>query len=224
MILGIPIPYTDKKFYLNQNYINWIQNAGYDSVLILPNTPQKILDLVQGIVIPGGVDTDPVLFNEANYNSIDCNPSLDLFQIKMLDYFTEKKIPIFGVCRGHQLIYRYFKRKFPTDNLLSKMVYLQDIRGHQEKVYAKLVHEVCHFPSGNLMKVNSLHHQGILIDSGNAHLISDLVKIEYFSNHGMEKNVLLVEGLFYKDYNIRTVQWHPEGINQIELLKEFFIE
>ncbi len=75
MILGITIPYTDKKYYLNQNYINWIQNAGYESVLILPNTSQKILDLVEGIVIPGGVDTDPTIFNESNYNSVDCNPS-----------------------------------------------------------------------------------------------------------------------------------------------------
>jgi len=222
MILGITIPYTDKKYYLNQNYINWIQNAGYESVLILPNTSQKILDLVEGIVIPGGVDTDPTIFNESNYNSVDCNPSLDLFQIKMIDYCILNKIPIFGVCRGHQLIYRYFKSKFPDDALLNKMIYLQDIKGHQEKFYTKLVHEVCHFSSGNLSKVNSLHHQGILIESSNAHLISELVKIEYFSNHNMEKNILLVEGLFYKDYNIRTVQWHPEGLNQIELIKDFF--
>jgi putative glutamine amidotransferase len=223
MIIGIPIPYTEKQYYLNQNYINWIQNSGYDSVLILPNTPQKILNLVDGFIIPGGVDTDPTLFNESNYNSVECNPSLDLFQIKIIDYAIEKKLSIFGVCRGHQLIYRYFKKKFPNDELLSKMFYLQDIKGHQEKVYAKLVHEVCHFTSGNLLKVNSLHHQGVLIPSENAHLISDLVKIEYLSNHNMEKNILLVEGLFYDKYKIRTVQWHPEGLNQIELLKDFFI-
>lgn len=224
MIIGIPIPFDTKRYYLNSHYAKWIKNAGYEISLIMPdNTLEKYQ--YDGFIIPGGSDIDPTLFNEKNISSFNCMPQLDMFQMRILTYSIEHKIPVFGVCRGHQLIYKYLKNKYPNDILFSNMIYEQDIRGHDTiKYYEKLSHNVMIVESNSFLDVNSLHHQGFFVNK-TQFFLKTIGQVTHISEYKYKPDFYLVEGMYYnvEGCRMKSVQWHPEGLNQIDLLQNFFI-
>ena len=152
---------------------------------------------IDGILLTGGNDLSSIASNELSQQR-------DQFELKLVDYGIKNHIPIFGVCRGMQLIAEYFGCKFKQiENhvaLKHKLIISQE---SEYKVYLN-----------NLNKVNSYHNYGIL-NCNNDLLVSAK----------SEDNI--IEAFEHKKYKIFAQMWHSERENpfvknELDLIKEFF--
>ena len=152
---------------------------------------------IDGLIIPGGVDIDPSYYNEENNACEDINPRLDAYEIKALEEAVKLKIPVLGICRGHQLINVFFKGTLYQNIFCCDFHkrYKDKDRVHCTKVDPKgFVYDVY---KNEKICVNSAHHQAIK-DLG-----EDLIPVQY-SEEG------LIEAIQHKYLPIFGVQWHPE--------------
>jgi putative glutamine amidotransferase len=162
------------------------------------NDPKAFLDSVgiQGIILSGG-------------DNIGDFPDRDKTEIKLLDYGIKHTIPIFGVCRGMQVINKYFGGTI-SKNLTSSHVG----KPHEIDIINPNISE---YLKTKLVKVNS-YHNNIITEND---LGNDL-KIFAKSIHDNS-----VEGFFHKQYKIIGVMWHPErhsNQNPEFVLKQTFLD
>ena len=150
----------------SQNYVDWIED---DNTVILDayriSNTDSILALADGIIITGGEDINPLLYNDTSNLKVcgDIDHRRDTLEKKLFDYAFENKIPLIGVCRGMQMI-----------NVASGGTLYGDIpseigmevihRNNGEVMHEIVVTESCPliFPEGqDTFMVNSWHHQGL---------------------------------------------------------------
>lgn len=110
MNLAIPInPGREAKYDINMAYPDYISDAGYNPVLINPgNNLKEMAEMLDGLVLPGGIDIDPIHYGDNNWGSFYCNPDKDKFERELMWAFMIAGKPIFGICRGFQLIAREY--------------------------------------------------------------------------------------------------------------------
>lgn len=60
------------------------------------------------LLLPGGGDLDPALWNEPDLGSRTPDPFLDKTQLSLLHAFVTAGKPVLGICRGLQVINVYF--------------------------------------------------------------------------------------------------------------------
>jgi len=71
---------------------------------------QQWLDACDGLVLSGGIDMHPTLYDEniqANMGLSKFDYGRDLKELLIIDYMMKQKKPILGICRGHQLLAVY---------------------------------------------------------------------------------------------------------------------
>ena len=152
----------------------------------LPNHVRNIED-ADLVIFPGGADINPEIYGEGNVASYAINKVRDKQEIDIYHRAVKFGKKMLGVCRGHQLLMALNGGKL-----------IQDIKCHPgyhdlEIFYPDLV---------PLSNVNSLHHQGISVES-------------------VPKKFLVTsafDGVVESAHSelITTVQWHPEfmGISE----------
>ena len=94
---------------LNEDYHRSVIAAGSVPVLIPPTPdvttlPQQ-LALVDGLLLAGGQDVDPLRYGESPV--VECGPPSpvrDAFEFAALDLALAGGLPVFGICRGLQLL------------------------------------------------------------------------------------------------------------------------
>ena len=145
------------------------------------------IDSLDGLVIPGGPDINPGRYDEDNYACEGIRNSLDRIQFTVLDVFVRTGKPVYGICRGMQLINVYFNG---TLN--------QDIPGHRSGT-----HEVvnirgtwCFDIFGETIETNTSHHQSV------KRLGDGLVECAYSGD--------TIEAVRHSKLPIFGTQWHPE--------------
>ncbi len=215
-------------YVLGRNYVKGIAKAGGNPV-ILPcfgeeDNIQDIAETLDGLLLSGGVDIDPLLFGEEPHPKVGrIDPVRDLYEKTLIDLIIERKKPILGICRGCQEL-----------NLFMGGSIFQDLDSQRD---GELIKHIQNAPrwhpthsisveNGFLLtkiypdlkgKVNSFHHQAIKDPAPD-------FKISCFSPDGV------VEAIEYqKDQFIIGVQWHPEHLWEgdpasLELFKIFVEE
>lgn len=98
-----------ERSYVNDDYIKSVIKAGGIPVIIpLIKSEKDIkeqLDMVDGIIISGGHDVNPLLYGEEPSQKLGgILPKRDDFDINLIRLAMEAKKPILGICRGHQLL------------------------------------------------------------------------------------------------------------------------
>lgn len=182
MKIAIPLGPEDKTFKLNIAYIDYISQAGYDPLAILPqNDPMEIAGLCDGLILPGGKDIDPIFYGESNWGSFWADSDKDDFERKLFWAFINYHKPIFGICRGFQLIAREYIKAMASEPVTpaseeligDRLVFQQDIRGHDcagsFNLYRNRPHHYVRAREDmlygseekhvQLLPVNSMHHQ-----------------------------------------------------------------
>jgi putative glutamine amidotransferase len=95
---------------LANNYIAAIQTAGAMAVMIAPDPelerdPDQILDLIDGLILAGGSDIDPVNYGtERDPMTVGTVPARDASELALTRRAWERDMPLLGICRGMQLI------------------------------------------------------------------------------------------------------------------------
>ena len=61
MKIGVPAATSKTQYYINKAYVQYVLEAGFQPVVIVPGSnDETMLDMVEGLLLPGGVDIDPI--------------------------------------------------------------------------------------------------------------------------------------------------------------------
>lgn len=95
---------------LNQNYADNICRVGGIPLLAVNNDcAEEYADLADGLLLSGGKDVAPALYGEElKYDFVITDPLRDDLEWKLIKAFVDRKKPIFGICRGVQVLNAYF--------------------------------------------------------------------------------------------------------------------
>ena len=196
------------KLYVNMAYIRALVDAGATPLPIPvtddPARAAEYIDLIDGLLIPGGQDMVPALYGEDPLPQVTYMlESQDLMEMELLRLAEKKGIPVFGICRGLQLMNVTFGGGMIQDIYAEKRATIshkQDIHIRSQATHsAKLL-------EGSLMEellgkeplgVNSYHHQAI--DPVAPGFVASAVAADG-----------IVEAIEKREKNIFAVQWHPE--------------
>jgi putative glutamine amidotransferase len=192
-------------------YSNSVEAAG-GVPLILPLTTDAsalacMLECVDGLIIPGGIDVAPALFGQEPHPNLGkVNPDLDTFHLALTRLAVAAKKPLLGICRGAQVInvalggtlYQDIPALFPDSTLC-----------HMQKTLSyDTDHEVSITPGSRLydifgpgIAINSRHHQSIM-DPGKGIVITGRAPDG------------VVEAAEHTSLPIDLIQWHPELLMQ----------
>ena len=155
------------------DYVTSVEQSGARArVLEVSESPRKVLEEVDGILLTGGGDIDPVFYGEDRHSSVeDAEPGRDEFEIDLARRAMAADVPLLAICRGSQVL-----------NVAAGGTLVQDI---PSSVESELVHRVpepknadCHAISivrGSRLaaalgetvaascscRVNSRHHQSV---------------------------------------------------------------
>lgn len=246
MRIGIPMSSSKTQFFINQAYVEYVVKSGLTPVLFSPmNDVQDIVaNSIDGLLLPGGIDIDPIYYGEDNYSSFSTDPEKDEFERHVFHLSREKGIPILGICRGFQLIVREYLLFNPE---LEKFMEFQQHISHHNQVDGQQLnrnvfqHFVNFIPKNlygnddsnvNSMPVNSMHHQCLIINF----LKTNVIGVKNFrmaawtkrgiKNEKKTENEFVCEAFKVIKWGARilAVQWHPEELMDINLLVNFFLK
>ncbi len=186
--------------------------AGARAVRLTPsNYHQHDKESFHGIVIGGGSDINPELYEGDNSGLSKLDPERDEFEIEMIEHALKTSLPILGICRGAQLI----------NVVLGGSLY-SDIRVLRERTSnwrTPLPRKTAVISQDGIVKttmkssriaINSLHSQAIdRLGDGLRVVARDLDNfVQAFESTG--------------DHFIIGTQWHPEYLIYIGRQLELF--
>jgi len=101
--------HTGSTTWLHDSYYRAVEKVGGTPILLPPLYPgpamERLLPVLDGLLLSGGGDVDPCYFGEEPLpNTGLITPDRDLFEITLTRRALAKGIPIFGICRGMQVL------------------------------------------------------------------------------------------------------------------------
>jgi putative glutamine amidotransferase len=199
------------KYGQNRSYVRAIEEAGGVPLLIPPQSSiDELFGVLDGILFTGGGDLEPTLYDIENRGSEGVDTDRDALELALARRAADAGLPIFGICRGQQLI-----------NVALDGGLLQDVGEHQQGAPREAAtHEVEVVPGslladtiGERVEVNTFHHQVV-----DPERIGRGLKVSAFSADGQR----FIEGLESVDGKIIAVQWHPEDMTDKEWARGLF--
>ena len=214
------------KEFVNRSYVDSIiRSKGVPFIMPITEDEEiikKMAENVDGIIMTEGVDVHPFRFNEEPIEKIGTiSAERDDFDFKLMKYAVEMNKPIFGICRGIQVINVYFGgtliQDIPTQRN-TNILHSQTSEYHTATHKIQIVKDsIIYDMLGESSEVNSFHHQAI------DKLAKDF-KVTAAAKDG------IVEAIEYKkkDSFILAVQWHPELMSaksvKMQNLFDMFVE
>lgn len=234
MKIALTLNKRDITSAINNRYLEYVHNANMQPIAFDQQTPVEIICLMcDGLLLKGGSDLDPIYYGYNNSSSLDIDPELDEFERQLFWGFVNLAKPVFGVCRGFQLIFRELALQRTEQNRIHGFKFVQHMDGHNQvhkdvkRRYA--YHYVEYFPQlydlrdrsrgKSFLAVNSMHHQGVQKDTGKGskQFNRDQSPITPLAWSGST-----LEAFACVDNRVLAVQWHPEELNDVDLLKNVF--
>lgn len=212
-IIGITACQQDQKIYkTNNTYVRAVVRAGGIPVLLptaisLPDC-DRIAELVDGLLVPGGEDMAPQYFGEQPPKEVTCiDRELDEFELKLIRKVSDQGKPMLCICRGCQVVNVAFGgtlyQDIPTQ--------CPQAHGHYQDTASRSegYHTVTVLPGTVLaaalgkvrLLTNSYHHQAVKEPAPG------------FSVSAKTEDGI-IEGIENAEGSILGVQWHPECMEE----------
>ena len=214
-VIGICGAYhtEEETVLIKETYTNAILRWGGLPV-VLPEvtdkeTIERYLDVIDGLLLSGGGDIEASIFGEEKLpESGEPNLKRDAFELSITPLAVERQMPVFGICRGMQVL----------NVALGGTIY-QDIpvqlgipceKHRQEKPYSAPYHEVLLERNGLFASIvgsdsvmtNSMHHQSLKD-------IAESLVVEGRTADGVIEAVSSRE-----NEGVFGVQFHPEYLQE----------
>jgi len=207
---------NEERYTVNQDYVNALLNAGADISILLPQSKESLyieLFRCDGLLIPGGDDVNPKRYNQENLHSHPIDTSIEQLDLDSIDIMQQMNKPIFGICRGLQILNVAFGGTLIQDINLQKKdsldhsfsyIYKKPLNAHKiiiakDSILSNYFEET--------IEVNSYHHQAI-------DQLAPNFRISAKSEDG------LIEAI--ESERILAVQWHPERMCSIQAFQNLF--
>lgn len=207
-VIGISTTYSHGSLSAGYDCVKAIHQAGGIPILIPSTNDPTLLDAIirkmDGVLFTGGVDVDPSFYGHDRHPQLgSVNNERDTFELMLFRKAFERGIPIFGICRGMQLINVAMGGTLVQDipsELTSDIRHLQEERGTQgtHSVNIEKGSTGARMFGQTTLSVNSFHHQCIQRPAPQ-------LKVTGRSPDGVPE---VVEG--YPKHKIFGVQFHPE--------------
>ena len=214
-IIGITTSHEgERKLQLNTNYAAAVIRAGGIPLLLpmgIEEDFEQVTDMLDGLLLTGGGDIDPILFNEEPHQKLgEVSPTRDAFEIGIAKAVLAADKPILGICKGLQII-----------NVALGGTLIQDIYSqcetppllHSQKAPRKHPTHFVQVEKDSILSsisesaqisVNSFHHQAVGEVAGQANLSA-------WAADGVVEAIELPDARF-----VLGVQWHPEIMTRKE--------
>ena len=203
--------------YLEQSVANWIMSGEVLAFMIpemslsSPHFPKALrikhyVDALDGLLLQGGADMSPKSYGEAPINPIWAGDEVrDAYEIELFHEFVSQGKPVFGICRGHQVInvalggslYQDIDTQCP-----GKSCHRDDVKYDQTFHEMRILQNTWLsrlYPQVQVARINTIHHQAIKA-------LGEGLVVEAMSEpDGM------VEAIRWEGHSfVVGVQWHPE--------------
>lgn len=193
--------------YVNHEYVESICNSGGVPIIIPMQEDgegiQRILSQLDGLVLSGGYDIDPFLYEEEpSVKQGFTLREIDAFYIALIQEAKRIQLPVLGICKGHQALNVAFKGTLYQDLETQKT----DVFQHDQKAPRENGTHRIAIQEGSLLSswigtdaiVNSYHHQAVKD-------VADGFTVVARAKDGV------IEAIEKKEDGIMIgVQWHPE--------------
>ena len=199
------------KYGQSRSYVRAIEEAGGVPLLIPPQASvDELFEILDGILFSGGGDVEPTLYDAEDRGSEGVEPERDSLEIAFVRRAADEGVPIFGICRGQQII-----------NVALDGGLLQDVGEHRQDAPREAATHVVQVESGSRLaevigrevEVNTFHHQVV-----DPERIGRGLKVTAVSSDGQR----FIEGLESEDGKILAVQWHPEDMTDRDWARRLF--
>ena len=200
-----------RRSYVNQDYVEAVLRAGGIPFIIPFNEDlesiREMVGHVDGVILSGGHDVNPYNYGEDPLLKIgEVFPERDVFDMEIYKTAVKFNKPVFGICRGFQIINVVNGGSLYQDLSYADFVKLKH---DQQDNPSQATHSV-NFEEGTFLreilgeenKVNSFHHQ-ILKD------VAPGFKVVAKSPDGVVESIQKIT----EDCFVVGVQWHPEMLS-----------
>ncbi len=204
--------YGTHRHNLGDTYIQAVIGAG-GAPLIIPaiedeSSLYSLYRSLDGLILSGGVDMHPRYFGEEMDGTEDVDEARDYAETTITGWALEENMPIFGICRGHQVLNVALGGSLYQDIPSAMPSALDHQTSSKAKQRALLAHPVAIDPSSKLaaivgkteLNVNTLHHQSVKA-------VGKGLKVTGTAPDGV------IEALESEQHDwVLSVQWHPEDL------------
>jgi putative glutamine amidotransferase len=232
VILSCPVTNGQVRIAVSKTYITyetWIRKAEPSAIIVNMyglkiDSALKVLDGCSGLLVTGGEDVNPLLYGKGDERSKceEIDDYRDSLEIALIHRAISKKMPLFGICRGEQVLNVALGgtlfTDIPTDVGRSVIHRSSSSDGSPHLVSIDKKSLLYKITGISRDTVNSYHHQAI-------DKIAPGFRITAVSDNGVDE-AMEPESPDEKSF-IMAVQWHPEKSTQnprlSEPLAEYFI-
>lgn len=146
------------------NYLEVIEKSGAIPHIILAGSGRRdyFLETCDGFIFGGGNDIDPLLYHQTPHGAVDTSLENDTWMINFFHEIVAKGSPIFGICKGMQLI------NVALGGTLIQS--LPDTNFHRNPEHRKDMVDTALFSKGSFLErafrrseigINSIHHEAV---------------------------------------------------------------
>ncbi|MBM7838597.1 putative glutamine amidotransferase [Alkalihalobacillus xiaoxiensis] len=182
--------------------------------VVLPNlAPKKAEHYVaalDGILLTGGGDINPGLFNEDPHPALgSITPERDEFELAIAQAALKREMPILAICRGVQILaiaaggdmYQDLPSQFNQPLIQHRQVAPRGYGSHRLSLAKHS--RLASIANGNELLVNSFHHQAV-------RQVPSSFKATAWTTDGVIEAIERTDDVFQVG-----VQWHPEHMKDV---------
>ena len=200
------------------SYVRAVHGAGGIAV-ILPideRAPARLCERIGGLLLIGGADVDPATYGAERDPATEATyPERDAFEVAMVHAAVERDLPIFGICRGMQILNVAFGGTLVQDLMGSDGTNIHRRRlGGFENTENHIAFEegsLLARAAGSGMHEARCHHHQAIERVGHGLLVSGRA-IE----DGLPEAIESDDGRW-----LLGVQWHPEAEDKSAIMAAF---
>lgn len=213
-IIGVTPHYDsdNNRICIATNYLNSVKNAGGAPILLPLETDKtsllRISEICDGFLFTGGPDITPFRFGEETIQQCgEVLPKRDEMEELLFNIAMKSGKPIFGICRGIQVLnvflggtlYQDVAAQFPSPlKLAHSQKSARNVLSHSVAINRDtLLHDIL---QKDYIQVNSFHHQAVKD-------VAPSLKVAGTSPDSIVEAVYLPGHKFFL-----AVQWHPEHL------------
>ena len=201
------------RFSNNQSYIRAVEAAGAVPIIIphleAPEALRRIYDMLDGILLSGGVDIHSKFYGQAPHPALDpSDVGMDRTETTLLPWALDDDLPVFGICRGEQVLNVVMGGTLIQDIYTQYATVIDHRESFKRRIRDYLAHDIVIEESSRLREligedrvwVNTSHHQSI------DRVAPGLVATAWASDG-------IVEAVESRDHRfVMAVQCHPEEL------------